>query len=50
MDNKDVIDELNTLEVPVKSLRAVDPQLGTLENLNHPDDYAAALRTAGLGL
>ena len=29
-------------------LRAVDPTLGTLRNLNTPDDYHAALRDAGL--
>src|SRR5690606_31537344 len=35
-----LFDEVATLEVPVESLRAVDPELATLENLNHPDDYA----------
>ena len=29
-------------------LRAVDPQLGTLRNLNHPEDYQRALQDAGL--
>ena len=28
-------------------LRAVDPTLGTIFNLNTPDDYRAALRRAG---
>jgi molybdopterin-guanine dinucleotide biosynthesis protein A len=30
-------------------LRVVDPQLGTLRNLNHPEDYERALQDAGLG-
>lgn len=42
-----LFEEVNTLEVPVDSLREVDPQLATLENLNHPEDYVAALRAAG---
>lgn len=42
-----LFDEVATFEVPVESLRDVDPQLATLDNLNHPDDYNAALRIAG---
>jgi molybdenum cofactor guanylyltransferase len=30
-------------------MRVVDPQLGTLRNLNHPEDYQRALQDAGLG-
>jgi molybdopterin-guanine dinucleotide biosynthesis protein A len=30
-------------------LRVADPQLGTLRNLNHPEDYERALQDAGLG-
>ena len=37
----------DTNKVSVESLRAVDPQLATLENLNHPADYLAALQRAG---
>jgi len=37
-----------TRVVPVEELRAVDPHLATLKNLNHPGDYLAALRWAGL--
>jgi hypothetical protein len=29
-------------------LREVDPELNTLRNLNHPDDYLAALQQSGL--
>lgn len=42
-----LFDEVNTREVPVDELRSVDPQLSTLENLNHPEDYQAALVAAG---
>jgi molybdopterin-guanine dinucleotide biosynthesis protein A len=39
-----------TLEVPVDQLRQVDPELGTLENLNRPEDYFRALQKAGLAI
>lgn len=42
-----LFDEVNTREVPVEELRSVDPQLSTLENLNHPEDYRSALAAAG---
>ena len=42
-----LFDEVRTLKVPVDSLRDVDPTLSSLLNLNHPEDYAAALATAG---
>ncbi|OHB75072.1 MAG: hypothetical protein A2W31_04850 [Planctomycetes bacterium RBG_16_64_10] len=35
------------LQVPVDWLRAVDPQLATLRNINAPEDYFEALRQAG---
>jgi molybdenum cofactor guanylyltransferase len=44
---KFLIDEADTRTIPVDDLRDVDPQLATLQNLNHPDDYRAALRAAG---
>jgi molybdopterin-guanine dinucleotide biosynthesis protein A len=34
--------------VPIDELRAVDPDLESLRNMNTPEDYAAALRAAGL--
>lgn len=42
-----LFDEADTIEIPVDELRAVDPQLSTLENLNHPESYRAALATVG---
>jgi molybdenum cofactor guanylyltransferase len=42
-----LFDEARTREIPVDDLRAVDPQLSTLENLNFRDDYLAALTAAG---
>ena len=45
-----LFDEVKTREVPVNELRSVDPQLLTLENLNHPEDYFAALSAAGFAV
>jgi molybdopterin-guanine dinucleotide biosynthesis protein A len=42
-----LFDEVNTREVSVEELRSVDPELKTLQNLNHPSDYQAALSAAG---
>jgi molybdopterin-guanine dinucleotide biosynthesis protein A len=42
-----LFDEVRTREVDVDRLRSVDPQLDTLKNLNAPDDYQDALRSAG---
>ena len=39
--------EANTREVDVQQLREIDPQLATLQNLNYPHDYQAALAVAG---
>jgi molybdopterin-guanine dinucleotide biosynthesis protein A len=43
-----LFDEVATREVNVEQLRDVDPQLTTLQNLNYPHDYEAALAAAGL--
>ena len=43
-----LFDECTTTEVQVDELRAVDPELESLLNLNRPEDYLAALRSAGL--
>lgn len=43
-----IFDSVRTCRVDVSQLRAADPQLHTLMNLNRPEDYVAALRTAGL--
>jgi molybdopterin-guanine dinucleotide biosynthesis protein A len=42
-----LIDEVDAIEISVEELRAVDPELSTLENLNFEEDYAAALKAAG---
>jgi molybdenum cofactor guanylyltransferase len=44
-----LFDEVRTREVPIDDLRAVDPQLATLENLNYDEDYRRALTVAGFG-
>jgi molybdopterin-guanine dinucleotide biosynthesis protein A len=42
-----LFDEVNTREIDVEELRAVDPALATLRNLNYLADYEAALSAAG---
>lgn len=41
-----LFDEVRTREIPVDDLRAFDPKLSTLENLNYEADYLAALSNA----
>ncbi len=41
-----LFDQVAITEVPVEELHAVDPTLSTLMNLNHPEDYQAALDLA----
>jgi molybdenum cofactor guanylyltransferase len=43
-----LFDEVPTRVVPAADIRPVDPQLATLENLNSPEEYQAALIAAGL--
>lgn len=43
-----LFEEVSTVKVPVEDLREFDPTLSTLLNLNHPEDYQAALTIAGL--
>lgn len=43
-----LFDDVATREVEVQRLRVVDPELRTLENLNQPEDYLAALKIAGI--
>jgi molybdopterin-guanine dinucleotide biosynthesis protein A len=45
-----LFDRMKTCRVPVEELKAVDPQLTTLQNLNRPEDYLAALVAAGFAL
>ena len=42
-----LFERCQTRFVPIDEMRAVDPELATLRNLNTPDDYQAALRSAG---
>ena len=42
-----LFDEAKTRSVSIDELRAVDPELHTLVNLNHPQDYESALSIAG---
>jgi molybdopterin-guanine dinucleotide biosynthesis protein A len=42
-----LFDVVRTREVPVDELRAADPALSTLRNLNAEKDYRAALAEAG---
>ena len=39
---------VRTRKVPTSEMTSVDPELQTLRNLNTPEDYEAALETAGL--
>src|SRR5262249_24554390 len=43
-----LVDAVKTQVVREEEMRAVDPELRTLRNLNHPDEYERALRDAGL--
>lgn len=43
-----LFDEVDTHVVPVEQLKHDDPELRTLANLNHPQDYLNALAEAGL--
>ena len=42
-----LFDAAKTRSVSIDELRAVDPELHTLINLNHPQDYESALKIAG---
>lgn len=42
-----LFERVRTCRVPVAELRAIDPELQTLANLNTPADYLAAARRAG---
>ena len=44
-----LMDSLPTRVVSEEELRGVDPRLGTLRNLNTPEEYHAALAEAGFG-
>ena len=44
-----LVDAVKTRVVDEGEMRAVDPALDTLRNLNYPEDYERALADAGLG-
>ena len=44
---RSLFDRVSTLRIPTDSLRDVDPNLTTLENLNSPEDYQKALTEMG---
>ncbi len=43
-----LVEAVKTRVVLEHEMRVVDPDLGTLRNLNHPEEYEQALRDAGL--
>lgn len=43
-----LLKQINTRFVPIDELRSSDPELLSLRNLNHPEEYLAALRVAGI--
>jgi molybdenum cofactor guanylyltransferase len=43
-----LLEQANALEIDVADLRSVDPELQSLRNTNTPEEYADALREAGL--
>ena len=45
-----LLKQINTRFVPVEDMRAFDPELKTLRNLNQPANYFAALAEAGYSL
>lgn len=42
-----LFDAVDTCRVPVDELRSVDPELSSLDNLNRPEEYLAALSRCG---
>ncbi len=43
-----LVEDSDSLRIPMEELRIVDPNLDSFQNLNHPEDYRAALVRAGL--
>lgn len=44
-----IFERIRTRAIDEATLRAVDPMLASLHNINTPDEYRAALHTAGFG-
>lgn len=45
---RDLFQDVPTRYVPLEDLRDVDPELASLENVNHPQEYRRALNHVGL--
>jgi len=45
-----LVEAVKTRVVVEDEMRAVDPKLGTLRNLNHPEEYQQALQDAGFNV
>jgi molybdopterin-guanine dinucleotide biosynthesis protein A len=45
---RSLLDLARTRRIPVEQLSDTDPELASLRNVNHPDEYFAALARAGL--
>jgi len=45
-----LFEAVKTKRISMESLRQVDPALESFENLNHPEDYFAAIKKAGFEL
>ena len=43
-----LLEQSDTVRITVDQLKAVDPDLLTLQNINQPADYLAALKSSGL--
>ena len=43
-----LIEQSDTIRIPDDQLKSVDPELLTLQNINQPADYLAALESSGL--
>lgn len=43
-----LVEQSDSVLVPVDQLKSVDPDLLTLQNINHPRDYLAAVESCGL--
>ena len=43
-----LLEQVRAREIDLADLRSVDPELSSLRNINTPEEYAAALRAAGI--
>jgi molybdopterin-guanine dinucleotide biosynthesis protein A len=45
---RDLFEHVSTCRIPVEELRAADPALASLRNINTPEEYEAAVRAAAI--